>query len=77
MIWLIVGVVLVVVVALIVGCFDSSSGAMTDRATVDLHAIRRRQEVSRFKVEVKRDAAAMRRQLREELREPDHQERRP
>jgi len=45
------------------------------RVAVGLYAIRRRFDVSQFKVELRRDAADRRRQLRYELDELDKRER--
>lgn len=42
---------------------------------VALHSIRRRLQVSQFKLEIRQEAAARRRQLRDELRDLDRQER--
>ncbi len=47
----------------------------TYQVMVALHAVRRRFDVSQFKVELRRDAADRRRQLRDELNELDKQER--
>jgi hypothetical protein len=72
MIWLSVVVAVIIVLAL-VGALASASptAAPPDRArykaAVDLHGIRRRQEVAELKREVKRDASEARRELREEL----------
>jgi hypothetical protein len=41
------------------------------RVMIELHAIRRRFDVAQFKVEVKRNAAYLRRELRDELNELD------
>lgn len=71
MIWLVVGVVIVVVVVLVLAGLDSPSGAGSYRGTVELYGARKRQEVAQVKGEIRRDAAAMRRQLRQELRELD------
>jgi hypothetical protein len=51
--------------------------AATSQATVALHLIRRRFDVFQFKVEVRRDAAWVRRRLDAELDALDKQERRP
>ena len=69
MIWLliVIAVVLVIALAVAVGCHDAPPDAAAYRAAVDLHAIRRRQEVAQFKGEVRRDTAAARRELRDEL----------
>ncbi|HEV3340354.1 MAG TPA: hypothetical protein VG125_08350 [Pirellulales bacterium] len=75
MIWLVVGVVLVVVVVLMLAGLDSPSHAASDRASVNLHGIRKQQEVAQVKSEIRRDAAKMRRQLRGELSELDKRER--
>jgi uncharacterized protein YpuA (DUF1002 family) len=73
MIWLVIAIVvvlvLVIALAVAVGFHKAPSDAATYRAAVDLHAIRRRQEVAQFKSEVKRDAASARRELRKELGE--------
>lgn len=45
------------------------------RVVVDLHAIRRRLEVARFKAELKRDEARLRREMRDELDMVDHRRR--
>jgi hypothetical protein len=47
----------------------------TYRALVDLHAIRRRIDVARFKADLRRDAAHHRRALRRELEDLDRQDR--
>lgn len=47
------------------------------RVMVALHVIRRRFDVSQFKVELRRDAADRRRQLRDELNELHKRERQP
>jgi hypothetical protein len=74
-IWLLpVVVVAVVVVALVVVALDngqSPKSAASYQVRVELHGIRRRQEVSQVKSEIRRDAAKMRRQLRGELSELD------
>jgi hypothetical protein len=75
MIWLVIVLVLVVVVALAVACFSSPPDAAHYRAAVDLRASRRRQEVAQVKTEIRRDAAAARRQLRGELSELDRRKR--
>jgi hypothetical protein len=62
-------VVLVVVVALVVGFHAGPPDAAIYRTVIDLHAIRRRQEVAQFKSDVRRDAATARRELRKELGE--------
>jgi hypothetical protein len=69
MIWLLIVVALVLVVALIANHCASPSDPATYRAAVGLHAARRRQEVSQVRTEIRRDAATMRRQLRDELNE--------
>jgi hypothetical protein len=71
MIWLAIVVVLVlaVVLAVIANRSASPSDPATYRAAVELHAARRRQEVSQVKTEIRRDAAQMRRRLRVELNE--------
>ncbi len=48
-----------------------------DRARVALHVIRRRFEVFQFRLDTRRDAAEIRRQLDGELRDLDRQEREP
>jgi hypothetical protein len=59
------------------GCGYSKLDADTYRVVVSLYAIRRRLEVAQFKTEVRRDAAHVRRRLRDELRGLDQRERRP
>jgi hypothetical protein len=49
---------------------------VSHRVMVDLHAIRRRFDLARFKFDVRRDAADARRELRAELRRLDERERR-
>jgi hypothetical protein len=49
----------------------------TYQVMVGLHLIRRRFDVSQFKVELRRDAADRRRQLRDELNELHKRERQP
>jgi hypothetical protein len=51
------------------------SDAASYQVIVALHLMRRRLHVSQFKVEVRRDAADLRRRLRDELRELDRRER--
>lgn len=72
MIWLLVVVAVIIVLALVGALAGASpTAAPPDRAhyqaAVDLHGIRRRQEVAELKREVKRDASEARRELREEL----------
>jgi hypothetical protein len=67
MIWLLLVIVVVLAIALVVGCRDAPPNAAAYRAAVDLHAIRRRQEVAQVKREVRRDVADARRELRAEL----------
>ena len=43
----------------------------TYRAAVGLHAVRRRLDVARVRAELRRDAAALRRELRDELTKND------
>jgi hypothetical protein len=65
---IIAAAVVIVVVGLLLGAYQPAArGAGRYRAEVDLHGIRRRQEVAQFKSEVKRDATQARRELREEL----------
>jgi hypothetical protein len=79
-IWLLLAVVAaVVVVALVVVALDngqSPKNAASYQMRVELHDIRRRQEVSQVKTEIRRDAAKMRRQLRVELSELGKRKRR-
>jgi hypothetical protein len=78
MIWLLVVIVVVVLalaIVLAVGCHDAPPDAATYRTALDLRAIRRRQEVAQFKVEVRRDGARARRELRHELSELHRRER--
>jgi hypothetical protein len=51
--------------------------ANTYRVVISLHAIRRRLEVAQVRTEVRRDAAHVRRRLRDELRGLDQREGRP
>jgi hypothetical protein len=76
MIWLLILIVVVVVlvIALAVG-HDAPPDAATYRTAVALRAIRRRQEVAQFKGDVRRDAARLRRELRDELDRHDEQRR--
>ena len=68
MIWLILVVVIVVVLAMpILSSRNSPSDAANYQTMVELHAIRGRGEVARFKTDVRRDAADARRALRAEL----------
>ena len=69
MIWLLILIAVVLAIALTAGCRDAPPDAATYRAAVDLHAIRRRQEIAQVKSEVRRDAADARRALRIELDE--------
>lgn len=69
MIWLLIVIVVVLAIALTAGCRDAPPDAATYRAAVGLRAIRKRQEVARFKSEVRRDAVDARRSLRIELDE--------
>jgi hypothetical protein len=48
--------------------------AGSHQVIVALHLIRRRLHVSQFKIEVRRDAAGLRRQLRKELRNLERHE---
>ena len=77
MIWLVIVVVAVLAIALAVaaGFHDAPPDAAAYRAAVDLHAIRRRQEVAQVKGEVRRDGARARRELRHELSELNRRER--
>jgi hypothetical protein len=70
-IWLIVGIALVVlgVVSLIWRSSRPDEG--TYQVMVALHLIRRRLDVSQFKLELRRDAANLRREMRAELRRLD------
>jgi hypothetical protein len=68
MIWLLIVVVLVIVLAARLGLHELPKEKISHRAMVDLYAIRRRLEVAQFKAEVRRDAAAARRGLQEDLR---------
>ena len=73
MIWLLLAVVAaVVVVALVVVALDngqSPKNAASYQMRVELHGIRKQQEVAQVKTEIRRDATKMRRQLRDELSE--------
>jgi hypothetical protein len=75
MIWLIV---CAVILALAVGWVVCRRYRTPDRSTyqvvVALHIIRRRLDVSQFKVELRRDAANLRRQMQAELRRLDERE---
>jgi hypothetical protein len=75
MIWLLILIVVVLAIALIAGCRDAPPDAATYRAAVGLRAIRKRQEVTQFKSDVRRDAARLRRELRDELGRHDEQRR--
>jgi hypothetical protein len=48
---------------------------LTYRVLVELYAIRRRLDVSQFKLDARRDAATLRRKLRDELDELNRRER--
>ena len=48
---------------------------LTYRVLVELYAIRRRLDVSQFKLDARRDAATVRRKLRDELDELNRRER--
>jgi hypothetical protein len=74
MIWLVVGIVIVVVVLILAGS-DAPSGAGSYRGAVEMYGARKRQEVAQVKTELRRDAAMLRRQLRQELRELDERKR--
>lgn len=70
MIWLVIIVAVVVLVcvgALVFGGPATPRDAAYFRAAVELHGIRRRQEVAQFKSEVRRDVAQARRELRQEI----------
>jgi hypothetical protein len=75
MIWVLIVVVLVIVLAARLGLHELPAEEISYRARVDLHVIRRRLEVAQFKSEVRRDAAAARRSLREDLRRLHDRER--
>jgi hypothetical protein len=68
--WLFLALVIAAAVALVMlSWLDAKSkpDRQSYQAMVDLHAIRRRSEVSQFKTELRRDAAHLRRVLRDEL----------
>ena len=67
MIWLVIVLVVVVLIALALGRSAPLPDETTYQAAVDLHAIGRRIDLSLFKSELRRDAAALRRELRDEL----------
>ena len=70
MIWLIVILVLVILVLVWHISMHADQPAWDEssyRAAVGLHAIRRRLEVAQVKSELRRDAATLRRELRDEL----------
>lgn len=68
MIWLLVlAVVVVLAWALALGCAPAPPDPAHYRTMVELHGIRKRQEVAQVKHEIRRDAAVARRELREEL----------
>jgi hypothetical protein len=69
MIWLLIVIAVVLAIALIAGCRDVPPDAATYRAAVGLRAIRKRQEVTQFKSEVRRDGARARHELRAGLDE--------
>jgi hypothetical protein len=74
MTWLIVFLVLAGLVAAwrIRGRADQPAwDESTYRAAVGLHAVRRRLDVARLRSELRRDASALQRQLREELDSTD------
>lgn len=77
-----IAVVWIAVAAFVVladGWAQRRCGPMPDdearQVIVALHSIRRRLQVSQFKLEIRQEAAARRRQLRDELRDLDRQER--
>lgn len=79
MLWLIVCAA-GVIVALVGCCFlwkssRSQSDAASYQVVVGLHMIRRRFDVFQFRVETRRDAAHVKRQLRDELRDLNKRER--
>jgi hypothetical protein len=70
--WLLVLAVVVLVVALSYCCTDRAAPDEADyRVVLGLHAIRRRLEVAQVRTELRRDAAWLRRDLRDELHKLD------
>lgn len=67
MMWLVILLVVAVLIALALGRSAPPPDEMTYQAAMDLHAIRRRIDLSLFKSELRRDTAALRRELRDEL----------
>jgi hypothetical protein len=75
MIWLLGLAVVVLVAALVLGRPPVPPDPARYRTMVELHGIRKRQEVAQVKHEIRRDAAVTRRELREELGSLRRQER--
>jgi hypothetical protein len=70
MIALVVGLVVILVVAVMLGLYWSAgtgAAAVDPRVAVDLHAIRRRRDLAEFKTAVRRDVLRAQRELRAEL----------
>jgi hypothetical protein len=75
MIWLMALAVVVLVTALILGRPSAPPDPAHYRTMVELHGIRKRQEVAQAKHEIRRDAALARREMGEELGSLRRQER--
>ncbi len=75
MIWLIITVVVLVVGWLVWSRSDQTPDAGTYQTRVALYLIRRRLDLSQFKVETKQDGAHLRRELRDELNALEKRER--
>lgn len=76
MIWLLVIAVVVVVAVLALGRTAVPTDEASRDVAVALHAIHRRIEGALLRSEIRRDAAHVRRELRDELGERDRRERR-
>lgn len=71
MLWLYIVLVIVAIGLLLFGLRRGkpTTDRATQRAAIGLYAIRRRLEVAQFRTELHRDAASLRRSLRDELQE--------
>jgi hypothetical protein len=73
--WLFLALLLVVLALVSLRRRRPKPTQLTYRVLVELYAIRRRLDVSQFKLEARRDAAMLRRKLRDELDELDRRNR--
>ena len=69
LVWLFLALLLAVMVLVSLRRRRPKPTQLTYRVLVELYAIRRRLDVSQFKLETRRDAATLRRKLRDELDE--------